>query len=120
MLTPRFSPSSRKSSAGTSRSCKTPPRLPIAPDASICTTIDAGNAVVRIIALLHLVQKKIRRNIALLQNSAALADRSRRQHLHHDRRRERGSAHHRAHVGLGIVVVHHGEGSHASLEPSAE
>jgi hypothetical protein len=32
-----------------------PPRLQIAPDASICTTIDAGNAVVRIIALMSVL-----------------------------------------------------------------
>ena len=49
---PRFSISPRNRSAGTSTSCSTPPRLLIAPEASICTTIDAGNAVVRIIALM--------------------------------------------------------------------
>lgn len=52
ILTPRFSISSKNRSAGTSRSCNTTPRLSIAPEASICTTMDAGNAVVRIIALI--------------------------------------------------------------------
>lgn len=52
ILIPRFSISCRNRSAGTSNSCKTPPRLLIAPEASICTMIDAGRAVVRIIALI--------------------------------------------------------------------
>ena len=52
ILIPLFSTSARNISAGTSRSCNTPPVLGIAPEASICTTIEAGNAVVRIIALM--------------------------------------------------------------------
>ena len=52
ILIPLFSTSARNRSAGTSRSCNTPPLFEIAPEASICTTIDAGKAVVRIIALM--------------------------------------------------------------------
>ena len=52
ILIPLFSTSARNRSAGTSRSCNTPPSFGIAPDASICTTIEAGNAVVRIMALM--------------------------------------------------------------------
>lgn len=52
ILIPLFSTSARNTSAGTSRSCNTPPLFEIAPEASICTTMDAGKAVVRIIALM--------------------------------------------------------------------
>ena len=52
ILIPRRATSSKNASAGTSRSWSTAPRLPIAPEHIICRTIDAGNAVVRIMALI--------------------------------------------------------------------
>ncbi len=55
ILMPRRSISSRKASAGTSRSCKTAPRLHTAPVHIIWRTMDAGNAVVRIMALMSLL-----------------------------------------------------------------
>ena len=55
ILIPRRSISSRKASAGTSRSCKTAPRLLTAPVHIIWRTMDAGNAVVRIMALMSLL-----------------------------------------------------------------
>lgn len=55
ILIPRRAISSRNISAGTSRSCNTAPRLAIAPEASICTTIEAGKAVVRIMALMSVL-----------------------------------------------------------------
>ena len=54
-LIPRRSISSRKVWAGTSRSCKTAPCLLTAPMHIICSTMDAGNAVVRIMALISLL-----------------------------------------------------------------
>jgi len=55
MWIPRLDISSRNRSAGMSRSCSTPPRLVMAPEAIICTTIEAGNAVVRIMALISVL-----------------------------------------------------------------
>src|ERR1039457_4961827 len=55
ILIPRRSISSRKVSAGTSRSCKTAPRLLTAPEHIICSTMEAGKAVVRIMALMSLL-----------------------------------------------------------------
>ena len=55
MWIPRLDISSRNRSAGMSRSCSMPPRLVMAPEAIICTTIEAGNAVVRIMALISVL-----------------------------------------------------------------
>jgi len=56
ILIPRRAISSRKESAGMSRSCKTAPRLLTAPVHIICRTIEAGKAVVRIMALMSLLE----------------------------------------------------------------
>jgi hypothetical protein len=50
-----FAISSRNRSAGRSRTSKTPPRFVIAPEARIGMTIDAGNAVVPILALISVL-----------------------------------------------------------------
>ena len=55
ILIPRRAISSRKESAGMSRSCKTAPRLLTAPVHIICRTMEAGKAVVRIMALMSLL-----------------------------------------------------------------
>lgn len=52
MRMPRFSISLRNAAAGTSVSCLIPPGLAIVPRAIICTTMEAGQAVVRIIAVI--------------------------------------------------------------------
>ena len=55
ILIPRRSTSFRNASAGTSRSCSTAPCFSIAPEHIICRTIDAGNAVVRIMELMSVL-----------------------------------------------------------------
>ena len=68
----------------------------------------------------HLLQKQIGRKVPLLEDAAALRDRSRSPHWYDDRCRKCGGAYPRAHLGFGIAVVDQSESGHAALEASAQ